>query len=61
MMTMQKEYVMEDGVLQENNLYIPSQRAEDRCRDTFIRQTTSYMFKKQNTLNLILGLNFKEN
>lgn len=46
MMTMQKEYVMEDGVLQENNLYIPSQRAEDRYRDTFIEQTTNYMSKK---------------
>lgn len=37
---------MEDGVLQENNLYMSSQRAEDKYRDTFIEQTTSYMFKK---------------
>nr|DAQ36265.1 MAG TPA: hypothetical protein [Caudoviricetes sp.] len=44
-----------------NNLYIPFQRAEDRCRDTFIEQTTSYMSKKWSVLNLILGLNFKEN
>ena len=37
---------MEDGVLQENNLYMPSQRAEDRRRGTFIRQTTSYISDK---------------
>ena len=37
---------MGDGVLQENNPYIPFQRAEDRYRDTFIGQTTSYMSNK---------------
>ena len=37
---------MADGVLQENNPYIPFQRAEDKCRDTLIRQTTSYISNK---------------
>ena len=37
---------MEDGVLQENNLYIPFQRAEDKRKGIFIGQTASYISDK---------------